>query len=130
MSYNDIVTTYGDKIVEKYGQDKLEKLSNVSSENTHSMIRGNNGEAYFNEESMLYSGTDDNNYGIKVERIWIKVPRNIKVKYTPNPFEEGIYFRHFIQNKEVIDKQDWKYDNGFYINKKNNKDVRQEGDVS
>lgn len=129
MSYNDIVTTYGDKIVEKYGQDKLEKLSNVSSENTHSMIRGNNGEAYFNEESMLYSGTDDNNYGIKVERIWIKVPRNIKVKYTPNPFEEGIYFRHFIQNKEVIDKRDWKYDNGFYINKKNDKDVRQEGDV-
>jgi len=131
MSYNDIVMLYGDKIKEKYGQEKLESLAHVYSENTSPMVRGNNGEAFFNGTSMLYSGTDDSSYGIKVERIWIKVPRSIKVKYTPNPFEEGVYFRHFIQNKEIIDKKDWKYDkdNGVYINKNNNKDIRLEDDV-
>lgn len=124
-SFDDIVIKYGKQIEDKYGKVKLEKLEDSYTETTSNMITGRGGEAYFNDTNSMYNGSDGSGYGIKVERIWFKVPRNIKVKYTPNPFEDGVYFRHFIQNKEVIDLKYWKDEkNGFYINKKNPKDIR------
>ena len=129
MSYDDVIIKYGKAFEKKYSKDILETLEHSYSENTSSMMMGRNGEAYFTEKNTMYSGSDGSSYGIKVERIWFKVPRNIKVKYTPNPFEEGIYFRHFIQNKEIIDKAEWKFNNGFYINKKDETDFRREEDV-
>ena len=130
-SFTDIVIRYGQQIENKYGKGKLDELENTYSENTASMVTGDDTGAYFDEGSSLYNGSDSSTYGLKVERIWFKVPRNIKVKYSPNPFEEGTYFRHFIQNKEIINGNEWKYDyeSAIYINKKNPKDIRQESEV-
>ena len=127
-AFNDVAINYGKQIEDKYGNDKLSKLQDKVTSTNASMLYGRKGEAYFNN-NYLYSGSDDGSYGIKVERIWFKVPRNIKVKYTPNPFEDGVYFRHFIQNKEIISLDEWYYKDGFYFNKKNPKDIRNENEV-
>ena len=129
ISYPQLIVQYGKEFEEKYGKDKLEALKDSYPMGSSSgMIAGRNGEALFSNNN-VYSGTEDNSYNFKVERCWWKVPRNIKVKYSPNPFEEGEYYRHFIQNKEILDAKDWKYSNGFYINKNNEKDVRNADEV-
>jgi hypothetical protein len=128
LSYNEVIILYGKQIEKKYGNEVLNTLRSSESNYRTPMVTGKDGEAYFTD-NLIFDGNNETAYGIKVERVWFKVPRNIKVKYIPSPFEDGVYFRHFIQNKEIINKDEYIYSNGFFINKKNKLDIKDENDV-
>jgi len=126
LSYQQIVTYYGEEFIKKYGTSELQKLAesgNINSKNEMYAVSG--GGAIFVDE--LYSGSSMKNSAIPRQRIWFKVPRKIYVKYSPNPYVQGEYFRKFLDgNKMVINEDDYTYtnkDGGYYINKKNNSEV-------
>lgn len=51
--------------------------------------------------SNSYAGTNPTNYRWKVFRVWFKSPRKVYIKYSPNPYEEGKYFRKILSEEEA-----------------------------
>jgi hypothetical protein len=44
----------------------------------------------------------------------------VRIKRSPNKYEENAYFRHFINDEKIVlDQDEYKFSNGYYISKKN-----------
>lgn len=115
ISYPSLVAEYGDELKKKYGEKVLEELTEDNSATTSGGFASTpDGAMYDGSPS---SGTSSAG-GIAIERIWYKSPVQIKIKLSPNQYEKGEYFRHFIDKyKKVIDRKDFEYRSGKYVNK-------------
>lgn len=121
ISFQQLVSLYGEEFKTKYSTADLNKLQDRDSIQNGTFTAVPGGGAVLVDE--LYSGSSVQSSAITRERIWFKVPRKIYVKYSPNPWVQGEYFRKFLDaDKIVIDEEEYKYskeDGGYYINKKN-----------
>jgi len=126
MSYEDLVVQFGDEFVKKYSREELEALEDsTSSASTGSFLSTPEGAMYTDQP---YAGNNTSS-GIKVEYIWYKSPVKINIKLSENKYT-GDYFRKFLDKyKEVIDQKDYYYTNNQYVNKSNNKIVKNSSDV-
>lgn len=48
-----------------------------------------------------YEGNTNNTSEIRVWKVFFKSPRKIYIKSTPNPYKEGSYYRHFINEDKI-----------------------------
>ena len=121
ISYEQVASVYGDEFIEKYGDKALKELEEnpIQFESSNAFLATPDGALYNSND--LYSGTSMSQ-NIERIRFYIKVPRKIYIKKSPNPYEPGKEFTHFISpDKEIIDITEYKFKNGYYINKKNPK---------
>lgn len=129
-SFQDIVTLYGTEIQQKYGFLKLQELKDISNIQQGTFVSAPGYTAIYVDS--LYTGSSTSQTHIPTEKIYFKVPRKIKVKYSPNPYAAGEYFRKFLDgNKPVINEDDFTFDkpSGCYINKRNESEVYKQEDV-
>ena len=125
LSFQQIAIEFGGEIQKKYGKDKLEELA---SQSTPASGTANFASTPYGDmditgkyDSVNYAGSETGT-GIKVERVFFKVPRAVSVKYSPNPHQEGEFFRHFVdKTKTPINGDEYNYSNGKYVDKKNEK---------
>ena len=126
-SYQQICVAYGEEIKKKYGADKLKDLSEAFNINNATFASTPGYGAVLVDE--LYSGSSYGYTNIRVEKIYFKVPKKIPVKYSPNPYVQGEYYRKFLDGEKVIinkDKYRYKKDTDgeeYYIAKNNEKDI-------
>jgi hypothetical protein len=123
-SYQAIVEQYGDEIESKYGEEALKGLATAFYASTSAQKQWSStpaGDVFLGNYSP-YAGTNEVAQGIIVEEIWVRVPRKIKTKYSPNPYKQDEVFRHFLTSgKVMIDETEWRYDSkkSAYIKKDN-----------
>ena len=123
-SYQSVVEQYGDQIEAKYGEEVLKELASAyysSTSSQKSWASTSLGDVFLGDYPP-YAGTNEVAEGILVEEIWVRVPRRIRTKYSPNPYKDGEVFRHFLSSgKLVIDETEYRYDSNkkAYISKKN-----------
>lgn len=127
-SYTDIVRLYGKDIKKEYGEQVLKNIGEYGfyAAQTNQMLAGPNGEGYFVDNTMSngFSGTGFSNTGITAGKIFFKSNREVKVKKSPNPYQDKEFFTHIIDaSKNLINKDDYYYRDGYYKNKKNNQDT-------
>lgn len=130
LSYQQVLVEFGGDLKKEYGEEVLKKLSStampMSSSNSTFVSTPEGGVLYEGP----YSGTFENAQGLEVSRVFVKVPRKVYVKYSPNPHQSGKYFRHFIdKNKIIIDETDYTYQNEKYIGKREGMTVLNRKDV-
>ena len=126
-SYQQICVAYGEEIKKKYGIGKLKELEEATNINSGTFASTPGFGAVLVDE--LYSGSNYGYTNICIEKIYFKVPKKIQVKYSPNPYVQGEYYRKFLDGeKVVINKDKYRYEKGddgigYYIAKNNEKDI-------
>lgn len=133
ISFEQLQIMYADDIKKKYGEDKIKEIQNTygySSSSTFVSTSGY-GAMYMNNTSeAYYPGINDPSNNIKRLRIWFKVPRMVRIKKSLNKYEQGAYFRHFVDDEKVlIDQDEYKFQNGYYIYKNNKTKTYKKEDV-
>jgi len=120
MSFAQILENFGEKIQDKYGSDALMKLRDLYSPHTQDseMWALPNGGAIFasdqfNQKSYNYS----NEQTIEVKWVWFRGSVPVSRKTTTD--KKGIIHKHILPSKKIINKDDFAYNKGYYINKKN-----------
>ncbi len=130
MTIEQIKSNWGTEITKKYGEDALKYFEyNAEDITVGAFVSTPNQGAIFT--GGVYTPSLGTSGGITVDYIWIRSQRKQIVKYSPNPYEEGEVFTHFVSpSKEIIKKEDYKYKvvvdenqvkKGYYINKKDSK---------
>lgn len=125
LSFQQVVTEFGEEIEKRYGKEALDNLETMSidSANTAYFKSTPNGDLDVTNKygPNVYSGTNDGS-GILVERVYFKCPRVISIKYSPNKHNPGEFFRHFIDKHKIpINGDNYNYSNGYYVDKNNDK---------
>jgi len=131
MSFAQIFEDFGEKIVDKYGAKALISLRDLYSPHTNesemwALPNGGAifGDNLFNDNSYNFS----NDQSIEIKWVWFRgsVPISRKINVDKN----GNIHKHILPNKRVINKDDYKYHKGYYIDKKNPSSKYKKTDVS
>ncbi len=94
-----------DKLIGLLGDEiSQEEISNLEENFTYNNY-DYSGESTTKEASIgqinSYEGSELNYTMIRCWKVFYKSPRKIYIKSSPNPYKEGAYFRHFIEEDEV-----------------------------
>lgn len=117
LSYDQVVTMYGHKIEKKYGAEALKTLENLPNyESTANFLATKEGAIL--TDSSTYKGSTQTNQKYERVRVWFKSQRKVTIKVSKN--EEGQVFKHDLNPyKEIINKSEYNFRNGYYVHKKN-----------
>ena len=138
MTVDQIKSNWNEEITKKYGADALDYFEYNAEDITVGTFVSTPGYgAIFT--GGVYSPGLSTSGGVTVDYIWIRSQRKQIVKYSPNPYEVGEVFTHFVSpSKEIIKKEDYKYKTvvdensvkkSYYINKKDHKLIFNEDEV-
>lgn len=122
LSFQQIVYEFGDEIVKEYGESALKEIEERSlpgagNNTTFVSTPGYNAMEY----DRSYHGTFEDGHGIQIQRIFYRVPKKVKIKYSPNKYN-GDFFRHFVDYYKIpVDMDEYYYREGHVINKNNPK---------
>ncbi len=119
LSYDQISSIYGHEIEKKYGAEALKEIQNMhyyeSTSNFLSTAQG----ALLSDAS-TYKGSTQTNQKYERLRVWFKSQRKVTIKISKN--DAGQIFKHDLNPyKELINKSEYTYKNGYYVNKYNKK---------
>lgn len=119
LSFDQISTMYGHKIEKKYGKEQLENLENNPVYESTAIFLATKEGALLAPES-TYKGSTQTDQKYERVRVWFKSQRKVAIKVSKN--EEGQVFKHDLDPyRETIDKSEYSFKNGFYVNKRNKK---------
>jgi len=119
LSFDQISTMYGHKIEKKYGKDELNNLENNPVYESTAVFLATKEGALLAPES-TYKGSTQTDQKYERVRVWFKSQRKVAIKISKN--EEGQVFKHDLDPfRETIDKSEYSFKNGFYVNKKDKK---------
>ena len=119
MTLAQIEEYWGDELRNKYSKSEIEKLLITDyvnqSDNRPIYALPDGGAVFGNGELSNY--VTDSALSRKVQWIWFR--GSIPVIRKTNIDKNGIKHSHIITNKKVINKKDFRYNKGYYINKNN-----------
>jgi hypothetical protein len=128
VSLDSIIASYGTELEEKYGKivfDNLEKNPLYESNSTFLATP----EGALLASQTTYKGIQEGGRAIERVRVFFKSQRKVAIKVSPNSYS-NIPFQHTLSPyKEYIDKADYTFKNGFYVNKMDKNLVYKEDEV-
>lgn len=108
MSSAQVIAEYGHKMT-KEEVAKIEKYDGTYNWSNGNFIATPGNGAVLNTSNNTYNSSDTIGSGIRVYKIWWRAQKQIKAVQKPNK-HNGKYFTHFIENKPVIDVDDYAYE--------------------
>jgi hypothetical protein len=106
MTPQQVLIEFGEELKKNYGNDVIDKIL----EENQTSVNGNFGSTPEGAIEVPYSGYTTSG-GIRIDRVFFKAPREEKIKVSPNPHEEGEFFRNIIDPyMKLINEDVYKYD--------------------
>lgn len=128
VSLDNLIASYGNLLEEKYGKEVFTKLeTNPHYESNATFLATPDGALLADQTT--YKGIQESGKTIERVRVFFKSQRKVAIKVSPNQYSD-VPFQHILNPyKEYIDKGDYIFKNGYYINKANKKIVYKEDEV-
>ncbi|MCK9281873.1 MAG: hypothetical protein M0P71_14705 [Melioribacteraceae bacterium] len=87
----------------KLTKEQITLLDSDFQSNTRNMgFLNSSWKNVINTGSLLYSSSESDTEQIEESHIWFRSPKEIQVKKSPNPYEEGKSFIHFLDDDEKV----------------------------
>jgi hypothetical protein len=120
MSFAQIFENFGEDIINKYGRQALVKLRDMFSPQTNDseMWALPDGGAIFGDDifsNRKYNLSTENSIDIK----WVWFRGGVPVSRRINTDKNGNIHKHILPSNVIINKDEFVYRKGYYINKKN-----------
>jgi len=131
MSFAQLFENFGEMIVEKYGKEVLVKLRDLYSPYTNEteMWALPDGGAIFGDDLFNNSSYNYSNDKI-IQMKWVWFRGSVPVSRRINTDKNGNIHKHILPGKKIINKDEYKYSKGYYINRKNPSNKYKKSDVS